>query len=248
MASENTVFVVTRPEPDHARLMQILARKGLAAIHNPGFRLESEADEQLRQLPDRLAAFDLVIVTSPTAARLVTAYASAAEVQRVRFIAPGPGTASILESAGIPVNWPQSGGTSEHILAMAAGDTGPDRIGIVGAPGGRQLLAREFARRGAEVVPVYVYRRLPVAPNPVLLDGLRKGVQFDVLVSSRQAFDTILAGLPRELRRPWLAADFVVSSTRIAQCIREAGSERVRIASGASDEAMLAAALQSGQS
>ncbi len=248
MLRRNTLFVVTRPEPDHVRLMQLLGKKRLAAIHNPGFRLESEAEEQLKQLPVRLAAFDLVIVTSPMAARLVAAHTGAAEVEGVRFIAPGPGTGSFLEAAGIPVRWPESGGTSEHILAMTAGDTAPKRVGIVGAQGGRNLLAEEFFSRGAEVVPINVYHRVPVAPNPELVERLGKGVELAILVSSRQAFETILAGLPRALHGPWLAAGFVVSSARIAKLIREAGAQRVRIASGASDEAMLAAALQTSQS
>jgi len=185
--------VVTRPEPDHVRLMQLLGKKRLAALHNPGFRLQSEAEDKLKQLPARLAAFDLVIVTSPMAARLVAAHTEAGEVECVRFIAPGPSTGSFLEAAGIRVRWPKGGGTSEHILAMTAGDTAPKRVGIVGAPGGRNLLAEEFFSRGAEVVPIYVYHRVPVAPNPELVEGLGKGTELAILVSSWQAFETILA-------------------------------------------------------
>lgn len=246
MISANAVFVVTRPSPDQTGLMEALASQGRIAIHNPGFRLESEPEGHLVQLLHRLSSFDLVIVTSPTAARLVAANMNPGPIESVRFVAPGPGTGAILESAGIPVIWPETGGTSEHVLATAAENIVPERVAIVGAPGGRKLLAREFSRRGAQVVPFHLYRRVPVAPNPDLVDGLKKGVELVNFLSSRQAFDTILAGLPQTLRSVWLASAFVVSSARLAAIIREAGAKRVRIADGASDEAMLAAASLEG--
>lgn len=246
MISASALFVVTRPAPGHERLMQALAQNGRIAIHSPGFRLESEPEAQLERLSKGLAKFDLAIVTSPTTARLVAAHAIPGEVASVRFMTPGAGTGSILEAAGIPATWPETGGTSEDILGLVGDDIAPGRVAIVGAPGGRGLLAREFSRRGARVDPVHLYRRVPVAPNPELVEALRRGLALVNLVSSLQAFETILSGLPARRRSAWLAAAFVLSSARLARLVRDAGVQRVRIAKGASDEAMLAAALQGG--
>ncbi len=248
MTTENAVFVVTRPAPDHARSMQALGEIGRAAIHNPGFRFEHEPAGRLERRLAELADFDLAIVTSPMAARLVAAHSTPAGTENVRFIAPGRGTASILEAAGFRADWPETGGTSEHILAMPELEKiDPGRVAIVGAPGGRTLLAREFSRRGAEVVPIHLYRRIAAPPNPALLEALRSRAELVVLISSRQAFEMILEGLPHELRESWLAASFVVSSARMASLCRDAGAHRISIAAGAADQPMLSAALQDGE-
>ncbi|MBS3823399.1 MAG: uroporphyrinogen-III synthase, partial [Wenzhouxiangellaceae bacterium] len=244
VTTENAVVVVTRPAPDHSRLIRSLGEIGRAAIHNPGFRFESEPAERLQRRLKELADFDLAIVTSPMAARLIAAHSTPAMIGNVRFIAPGRGTASILEAAGLPAAWPEVGGTSEHILAMPVLESMvPGRIAIVGAPGGRTLLAREFSRRGSEVVAIHLYRRIAVPPNPALLEALGSGADLVVLISSRQAFETILEGLPHELRESWLASSFVVSSARMANLCRDAGARRISIAAGAADQPMLSAAL-----
>ena len=246
--AKSAVFVVTRPAPGHESLMQELAARGLSVLHNPGFRLESEPRPRLERRLAELPKFDLAIVTSPTAARLVTASGPRTGIGNVRVVVPGRGTASILEQAGISADFPEAGGTSEHILAMTeARDIHPERVAIVGAPGGRSLIAREFSRRGAEVAPIHLYRRVPVAPNPSLVDALEQGADLVNLISSGQALQTILAGLPAPLREAWLASLFVVSSKRLAAACRDAGVHRLRIASGASDEAMLTAALRPGE-
>ncbi|MBS3744447.1 MAG: hypothetical protein KGY48_08875, partial [Wenzhouxiangellaceae bacterium] len=99
VTTENAVVVVTRPAPDHSRLIRSLGEIGRAAIHNPGFRFESEPAERLQRRLKELADFDLAIVTSPMAARLIAAHSTPAMIGNVRFIAPGRGTASILEAA-----------------------------------------------------------------------------------------------------------------------------------------------------
>jgi len=223
--------------------MQALRARRQAALHSPGFRLERYPDELIDRRLRGLVGSDLVIVTSPMAARLVAERPLPVGLRQVRFIVPGSGTASILETAGIAAAWPEDGGTSEHILAMVQNQPRPNRVAIVGAPGGRTLLARELSRRGARTTPVYLYQRVAVAPNRDLLDALKRARNLVVLISSGQAFETILGGLPDALRVDWLACAFVVSSTRIAEVCRSAGARRVRVAAGASDKAMLSSAL-----
>lgn len=246
MINDNTLFVVTRPAPDHERMMQALASNARVAIHNPGFRLEYRPEAQRVQLLRRLENFDLAIVTSPTAARLLAEHVMPGRLDSVRFLVPGPGTGSILEAAGIPASWPESGGTSEDVIALGMEKSVPDRVAILGAPGGRGLLARAFSRLGARVEPIHLYHRVPVAPSPELVERLKSGAELVNLVSSRQAFETIRSGLHPGLRRTWLDSAFVLSSARLSRLLREAGVQRVRVAEGASDKAMLRAALACG--
>lgn len=247
LTSPEPPFVVTRPAPDHRKLMARLDEAGIDAIHSPAFEIEQVPEPLLGNLMDDLKAFDLVLVTSPVAARLIARRASGLDTQELRFLAPGQGSASVLEAVGIRCRFPESGGTSEDILAMPE-FSGIEGVGvaIVGAPGGRGLLASELSRRGARVEAVHVYRRKPVAPAPALIDALRQGSAAVVLISSRQAFDMIGGALAEELRPAWLGSRFVVSSERLERVCREAGVSRIRRASGAADELMLAAALEAG--
>ena len=247
MKSPEVPFVVTCPAPDHRALMARLGDAGIDAIHSPAFEIEQVPEPLLRERIDGLKAYDLVIVTSPVAARLIARGASASDIRELGFFAPGRGTASVLEAVGLRCRFPESGGTSEDILAMPdfAGIEGVG-IAIVGAPGGRGLLASELSRRGARVEALHIYRRKPVAPAPALITALRRSSGAVVLISSRQAFDMIGEALAEDLRPAWLGSRFVVSSERLERACREAGVSRIRRASGAADELMLTAALEAG--
>lgn len=237
-------FVVTRPAPDHLALMSSL---GDSAIHSPAFELVAEPEPVLASLVTGLREFDKVVVTSPFAARLLAGIAEAVDLEDVQFFAPGRGTAAGLRAAGIAVRFPLSGGTSEHILDMAEfADVEKKRIAIVGAPGGRDLLARELARRGARVVPAHVYRRVGLPPSRMLIDALHRGDRLVTLISSLQTFGMIHDALPDELREAWTAARFVVSSERIERACREAGVRLIQRADGAADARMLSAAVDAG--
>jgi len=245
--SPESPFIVTRPTPDHQGLMVQLSEAGIPAIHNPAFEIEPVSESELADRIGGLAAFDLVIVTSPVAARLIAERAAGSGLRDLRFFAPGAGTAAVLHSAGLQCRFPESGGTSEHILAMPAfADVHAARVGIVGAPGGRGLIASELSRRGAVVEAVHVYRRKSLSPAPELIRALRKGHDPVVLISSRQAFDLITNALDRELRSAWLNSRFVVSSERLERACCCAGVSRIRQAPGAADEHMLAAARDAG--
>src|SRR5579885_3153962 len=103
---------------------------------------------------------DCVIFTSPAAVRFAAKLLPLRT--RARAIAPGAGTAAALRRAGLAEIAVPARADSEGVLALpellhARGK----RIGVIGAPGGRELLQRELAARGAEVRLAQVYRRLP---------------------------------------------------------------------------------------
>lgn len=247
MNSFESPLIVTRPAPDHRKLMARIAEAGNPAIHCPAFEIEPVPKPVLGDRLARLQGFDAVIVTSPVAARLIAAEGDNPRMRNIRFLAPGKGTASVLRAVGLQCRFPDSGGTSEHILAMPDLD-GVDgrRVAVVGAPDGRGLLASALSERGASVEKVHVYLRKPLAPVPALIDALRRRLDPVVLISSRQALDMITAALDEELRPAWLNLRFVVSSRRLERACRDAGIPRIRRADGAADEQMLVAASQAG--
>lgn len=227
--------------------MARLADAGIAAIHSPAFEIEHEPEALIRDRIGGLTAFDMAIVTSPVAARIVAERSADSSLSGLRFFAPGRGTASLLVAAGLRCGFPAGGGTSEHILAMPDfADVDGARIAIVGAPGGRGLLASELSGRGADVVPVHVYQRKSLPPAPSLIETLRLRQNPVVLISSRQAFEMITDALDEASRAAWLDSRFVVSSARLERLCSEAGATRIRCAAGAADEQMLETALGAG--
>ena len=219
----------------------------LSAIHCPAFELERAPETSLAERIESLTAFDAIIATSPVAARLIAERSTRTDLRNRRFFAPGKGTASALDAVGVRCKFPATGGTSEHILAMPElADVGGARVAIVGAPGGRGLLASELDARGASVEAVHLYHRKPLAPTPALIDSLSRGHDPIVLISSRQAFDMISDALDDETKRAWLDSRFVVSSARLVRACRNAGVSRIQCAAGAADEQMLAAAREAG--
>jgi uroporphyrinogen-III synthase len=236
------VVVVTRPAPDHEALCRTLSGRGFAVIHSPAVARVAEDDETCRLRLKSLRGCRSVIVISPYAARRVVACSGAALLHDVGFLTPGAGTGRILERAGLRVDWPESGGTSEDLLAGPwLRDVSGRCVGIVGAPGGRRLLDDELARRGARVERIDVYRRVGLDPSRELLAALASDRAMIVLVSSTGAFEALDQGVDEALRARWRSARFVVSSERVAESCRRVGAFDVVRADGASDAAMLAA-------
>ncbi|MDT8408551.1 MAG: uroporphyrinogen-III synthase [Wenzhouxiangellaceae bacterium] len=235
-------IVVTRPDPDHRRLVERLAALHLRVLHCPAFHLEAIDGRELRAIFDPSGPFDLLLVTSPMAARVLIASLHHEILSNVRLVAPGKGTAGLLEQAGFGAGFPSHGGTSEAVLEIEAlRSVRGLRIGICAAPGGRTLLAEELARRGARVSVLHVYRRVPLPPGRELLAQLASNVPTVVMITSLNAFEHFSAELGDTDRARWLKADFLVSSARLESACRKAGVARIQRAEGAGDEHMLAA-------
>lgn len=229
-------------------MMGQLESLGFQGLHAPGLEVRPVPPDLRQRRIAALSQRDVVIVTSPTAARLVAASNSLPQASAVRWLAPGAGTASILRRAGIPCSHPPAGGTSEALLEMAELSR-PERlrIAIVGAPGGRRLLEHELVRRGAEVDYCYLYQRELLPPAPELINELQKPEPPTVLLSSARTLEALLSGMDNAQRGQLRRARFVVSSARLAGLCRAEGMTRVTQAEGADDASMLAALTGPGE-
>jgi uroporphyrinogen-III synthase len=241
-----TRVVVTRPAPDHADLIQGVEALGLPSLHVPVHVLEPFDDQ-----PQRLAALDdsdIAVVTSPATARFLLDRRAAEQLEHLVLIAPGAGTAAPLRAAGLSVFCPAADGTSEAVLALPelASIEGA-RVAILGAPGGRIMIAEQLADRGARVSRLYLYRRRAIAPDPKLFELLAERVPLAVLVSSVQIVGVLDAAIPLELRPQWRQALFICSSSRVQRCCRDHGLGRYACAGGASAVELLATLRQALQ-
>lgn len=238
-----SLIVITRPAGTGGAWTSRVRELGGTPLLLPGSSLRAAPDATAARRALRTALMcDIAIFTSPAAVRF--ARRLGALHGRARVIAPGAGTLRALHRAGITNIETPAREDSEGILALPAlRNVRGQRIGIVGAAGGRGLLDRELATRGAEVTHAHVYQRAPARLDRRHTGALRRGTRkpLYVLLSSAEALANIVASLPDDARRALLRGIVVASSQRIASAARKAGFARILRARSAHARAMLGA-------
>lgn len=226
---EGTRIAITRPVGTGAAWAHRVRALGGVPLLLPGSSLRAAPDARAARADLREAlACDAVIFTSPAAVKF--ARRLGALRSRAIVLAPGTGTRRALLHAGCKQAIAPTREDSEGLLALAAlRDVRGRRIGIVGAAGGRGLLDRELAARGAEVIHAHVYARAPARLDRRHAGAVRRHSRAPlyVLLSSAEALANIVASLPDDARRALLRGTAVASSARLAAAARKAGCARV---------------------
>jgi uroporphyrinogen-III synthase len=241
-ALEGATVVVTRPAGTSAALARRLRGLGARAVSIPGLSLQpSEHDAGAV----RKAGFEDWIFTSPAAVRFGAGLLPPRRARaRLRAYAVGEGTARALARHGIAATIPHDRSDSEGLLAL------PElkrvrgrRIALVGAPGGRDLIAPALRRRGAKVEAIHVYRRRPPRLTRRHSDALAAARDpLITLVSSGEALAHLVALLPPQALARLRAQILVVSSARLAALAREHAFAEVALARSAQPRDLIDAA------
>ncbi len=241
-ALEGATVVVTRPAGTSAALVRRLRDLGARALSIPGLALRP-IEPDARRL--RKAAFEDWIFTSPAAVRFGAVLLPPRRARaRLRAYAIGEGTARALARHGVVATVPRDRFDSEGLLAL------PDlkrmrgrRIALVGAPGGRDLIAPALRRRGADVEAIHVYRRVPPRLTRRHFDALAAAPDpMITLASSGEALANLVALLPAPLLARLRAQILVVSSARLVALAREHAFAEIALARSATPRDLLAAA------
>jgi uroporphyrinogen-III synthase len=241
-ALEGATVVITRPAGTSAALVRYLRDLGARALSLPGVSLRA-CDHDARAA--RKAAFEEWIFTSPAAVRFGAALLPARRTRaRMRAYAIGEGTARALVRHGLEATIPRDRADSEGLLALPElAHVRGRRIALVGAPGGRDLIAPALRRRGAKVEAIHVYRRVPprltqrhfdalaLAPDPLI-----------TLVSSGEALAHLVALLPPPQLARLRAQILVVSSARLAALARTHAFAEIALARSAAPRDLFSAA------
>lgn len=240
-------IVVTRPAASAQTLKRRIRALGGVALGMPGVTLRAAPDDAAARAG--LAAArqaDVAVFISPAAVRFAFALRPRLRFARDTLVcAIGAATAAALRRRGVrrvlrPARRQDSEGLLElPELARLRGK----RVVLIGAPGGRELLADTLRARGAKLAHAHVYARgtpryrraqlaaLEHAPAPLL-----------TLLSSAETLANLRATLPLELFARLAAGDIVTSSARLAAAARASLFANVHVAASALPGDLLAAA------
>ena len=238
-------YVVSlRPRGDHDALRDAARARGAALIELSPWALEARSDAATRAALDAALDCDVVIATSIPAVHAARALRRLHDA-RARWIAVGAGTAQALTDAGVAaVGFPAVRMDSEGVLAMDGVQAGAvRRLGLVTAPGGRDVLAPALRARGIAVTRADVYARVDIALDPRVLDRIRMlDAPAALAVSSSGALQRVMAGVDGDDRAALLAMPVLAASQRIAGLARALGFADIAIAASARPRDLLAAA------
>lgn len=238
------VVVITRPAGTAASLARGVRAAGGVPLLLPGLALRAIADADTVAALRAALDDELLLFTSPAAARF------AAQLMPLRtrgaVLAVGQGTARALRRHGVAAPLVPQRADSEGLLAHPAlAQLEGRRVALIGAGGGRGVLRRELAQRGARLREVHVYRRVPARLDRrhfLALDQLPASAC--VLLSSAEALGNLVAQLPASARTHLLAITAVASSERLAAAARAAGFTRLVVADSALAADLLSAAIE----
>lgn len=225
-----------------------------AALRTHGESVESLNVMQLEALPENaelrrtwldIDQYHKIIVISPFAAMCLSEALDRYWPQLpigIDYYSVGSATANTLyEQLGVRVHLPLATAgedTSEALLALASlQQLDHQRILLVAGEGGRRLLAETLTERGAQVTRAAVYRRTLQPLSPALQTRLFSANYRALIVTSSE----LLEHLAKWCNQAALNQPLIVSSRRLATLAGILGFSDLKVASGATPAALIAA-------
>ena len=214
-----------RPRGGHAALRRAAAARGARLLALSPWRIEALEGRDVRaRLASALAA-PHVVFSSPAAVAAARALAVLGSDDGQAWYGLGAGTLRALRRAGVATAQAPSRMDSEGLLALPGlQDVRGCVVGLVTAPGGRGVLAATLLARGARLARADVYARVAVAPTARTIQRLQSLDGPGLLaLSSGEALDGVLAGLPPGARARLRQAHVFAASDRLAALATDRG-------------------------
>jgi uroporphyrinogen-III synthase len=241
-------LVVTRPTGSAQTLKRRIRALEGSVVGLPGLTLRPSADPAaVKSALAAARAADYVIFVSPAAVKFAFALRPGLRFARGTSIcAIGAATARTVLRHGLKnVSWPQHRQDSEGLLALPQlAHLRGKHVALIGAAGGRELLAETLRARRARVAPIHVYTRAAPRHGRRHFAALEQAAPpLVTLISSAEVLANLRAVLPLELFARLAAGELVVSSERLASAARASLFTNVHIAASALPRDMVAAAV-----
>ena len=248
-ALKNLAIMVTRPAHQAEPFCQMLERAGASALRCPLLSIAPAPETRaLSRLTADIDLFDLLIFNSPNAASFgIPEIEARCNIRaRVKIAAIGAKTARTIKRLGHSVDIvPEAGFDSESLLRLPIlENVNGMKIAILRGSGGRELTGSVLRARGAEVLYIQIYERLP--PSKRQLEQIEELLPLSgldaVAITSGEAFLALWRGLGPTTRQLLNQSTFVFGSQRIAAIAQAEGLRSlIVIADDPSDEAMFSA-------
>ncbi|HHW4680181.1 MAG TPA: uroporphyrinogen-III synthase [Xylella taiwanensis] len=221
-----------RPANNHAALRRAVARHGGKLIALSPWRLKRRDSPETRTaLASALTASTLVF-TSPEAVRAAHALQPLRAAPGQVWLCVGASTARVLQQCGIAHVLHPAQMNSEGLLTLLAQQS-PTEVGLVTAPGGRDLLPQKLLERGIRLHRADIYERQPLRLRTTALDALQRTAARSVLaLSSAEALTLLLPQWPEELRTILYQRPVIAASARLEDLARAKGFITVYRATG----------------
>jgi uroporphyrinogen-III synthase len=238
--------VITRPARQAAGLARAIAALGGKPLMFPAIVILRPTDEApLREVQRNLARYDMAIFVSANAVEYGVGDPAAWPAQLLP-LAPGPGTAAALAAVGITnARIPAASMDSEGLLALPElASVAGRRIVIFRGAGGRELLHRTLAERGAHVEQIECYRRArPATGAAGLIEAWRDGRIDAVTLTSSEGLDNLWAIFDVEARSYLAATPAFVPHAAIAELASALGLRSI-IVTPPADAGLIASLLE----
>jgi len=214
--------LVTRPEQQAESLCEAIENLGGVVIRFPVVEIKQSRNQQAAKMVlDNISQYDIGIFISRNAVdwtmKLLANKTSI--LDKLTLIAIGAATAETLKQASSAQVITNSGANSEALLELDTLGTEKVRgkkIIIFRGEGGREFLATELRKRGAEVDYAEVYRRSCPQYDSSTIDELWSSNSPDVvIVTSNNGLENLFSLLNEEQRSLLLSKQLVVMAERI---------------------------------
>jgi len=237
-------LISLRPSGQHDGLRRAAARFGARTVAVSPWRLQARDDDATREQLRQAQACDRLVFTSPAAATAAARLMPLGQLPAGSLVAVGQGTARTLMRHGAAAVQAPTRMDSEGLLALPAmADLDGKRVALITAPGGRGMIAAQVQARGARLLRVDVYERVPLQVPATLWARLQALDTPTVLAaSSGEALERVLPQLPPALRRRWREQPLVAASARLAALATTLGFAHVHVAAGPMPGQLAAAA------
>jgi len=235
--------LITRPKRQAQHLAALLQSEGEQTIILPTLDIYPPHDlPSLKQTIKQLDQIDIVIFVSANAVHYASKHWPNTAPPTITTMAIGPGTARALTMKGLPVDWIPDSHHSEGLLSLPIlQNVRSKKIAIFCGENTRPLLKETLIARGADVIEAVCYRRQCAKINAAEQLAVLQKKKIHVIVSTSPDSLTYLWQIFGTIAAKWLQAiPLLVISPAMVEQAASMGFESVLLASGASDQAVLA--------
>lgn len=249
MRTSKTHVLITRPDKTGRVLAQQLKSIGISAWCQPLFDYQPLSDEKFTRKLIEKYPLAVVIFVSVAAVEFSHHTLDLSCWQQKTIIAVGSATKAALNRSGVNSIAPEVH-TSEGLLTLNALDERniiDQDIIIVRGDGGREHLAEQLSKRGANVHYLESYQKvwLPLTQNPV---QEWKNKQINCIVVTSNALLESIIRLINTADSDWKnTCLWIVASERIARRAKQLGLLNIVNANGANDRAIMSAINNHGK-